>query len=327
MKHTIAFLVGIIAGLGGLLVGACAGQAAEETVLRVGHIPNITHAQALVAHNMSREGKGWFEQRLGPGVRIEWFIYNAGPSAMEALVAGSLDLSYVGPNPAINAFVKTGGKEPKIVAGSVDGGSSLVVRPEAGITKAGDFRGKRIATPQFGNTQDVAARAWLNKNGIKVTRTGGDATVIPTPNPDQLALFKAGKLDAVWTVEPWVSRLEREAGGKVFLDQPDAVTTVLTASGKALKERRELVRKFVEAHRELTAWMKANPEEARERVRKELEELTRGSVPPELVAHAWRRMHLVTELNLADLKEFVENAKAAGFLKESAEVTGISEKP
>ncbi len=133
----------------------------QPLTLRVGHFPNITHAQALVAANFTRQGKGWFEERLGPGTKIEWYVYNAGPSAMEALAAGSIDLTYVGPNPALNLYVKARGEEVRIVAGSADGGATALggPRPDGRLAKPEDFRGKSIATPQLGNTQDVACRA------------------------------------------------------------------------------------------------------------------------------------------------------------------------
>src|SRR5437868_8687131 len=132
----------------------CRAASAQPVTLRVGHFPNITHVQALVAHGLSRQGRGWFEQRLGPGVKIEWFVYNAGPSAMEAIFADSIDLTYVGPSPAINAYAKARGEDIRIIAGAVEGGSALLVRPDAGLAKPADFRGKKLATPQLGNTQD-----------------------------------------------------------------------------------------------------------------------------------------------------------------------------
>src|SRR5256714_11770867 len=115
-----------------------------ETKIRVGHFPNITHAQALVAHALSRQGKGWFEERLGPGMKIEWFIYNAGPSAMEAIFAKSIDLTYVGPGPALNAYAKANGEEIRLVAGAADGGSGLVVQPDQNLKAPADFHGKKI---------------------------------------------------------------------------------------------------------------------------------------------------------------------------------------
>ena len=119
-----------------------------KTTLRVGYFPNITHAQAIVAKALSAEGKGWFEERLGPDVEVQWFAYNAGPSAMEAIFAGSIDLTYVGPNPALNAYIRSRGQEIRVVSGSARGGAALLVRPGAGIEKPADFKGKKVATPQ-----------------------------------------------------------------------------------------------------------------------------------------------------------------------------------
>src|SRR3954465_6588639 len=204
-----------------LLSGAVFAQAADENVIRVGHFPNITHAQGLVAHALSRQGKGWFEERLGPHTKIGWVGYNAGPSAMEAVFAKSIDLTYVGSAPALNAYSKANGEEIRLIAGAANGGAGLVVQPDQKVSAPADFRGKKIATPQLGNTQDVSCRAWLKRQGFNITLTGGDVTVIPTANPDQLPLFQGRGVDAVWTVEPWVTRLEREANGKVFLEEKD----------------------------------------------------------------------------------------------------------
>jgi NitT/TauT family transport system substrate-binding protein len=206
-----AFLVGLFT-----LLAIVSDATAGETI-RVGHFPNVTHVQGLVAQHLSRIGHGWFEERLGKDVKIDWYIYNAGPSAMEAILADSIDLTYVGPSPTLNAYSKSNGEEIRIIAGAATGGAALVVQPDSGLKQPADFRGKTIATPQLGNTQDVACRAWLANGGLKITQTGGDAFIIPTPNPDQLSLFQQKKLDAVWTVEPWVSRLER-CRGKILLN-------------------------------------------------------------------------------------------------------------
>src|SRR3954469_4492114 len=168
---------------------AFTSSAAPKTVIRAGHFPNITHVQGVIAHGLSRQGKGWFEKYLGPDVEVQWFTYNAGPSAMEAILAKSLDLTYVGPNPAINAHLKSRGADIRIVAGACSGGAALVVNQQR-IQKDADFKGKKVGTPQLGNTQDVAARAWLQSKKFRVTLTGGDVQVIPTANPDQLLLFQ-----------------------------------------------------------------------------------------------------------------------------------------
>ena len=310
-----------------LSLALSAPGAMAETTLRVGHFPNITHTQALVAHALSRQGKGIFERHLGNDVKIEWYVYNAGPSAMEAIFAKSIDLTYVGPNPAINAYAKSRGDEVRIVAGSADGGAALVVHADSALKAPADFRGKTIATPQLGNTQDVTARAWLVAGGLKITQAGGDAQVVPTANPDQLSLFKQNQLDAVWTVEPWVSRLEMEANGKVLVDDKSSITTVLVARAAFLAENRDLVAKFVAAHRELTGWIKSNPQEAQRLAREELLAETRTDVGPQLIARSWQRIILTTDISADALNAFVASAQAAGFLRNAPDMGRIIEKP
>jgi NitT/TauT family transport system substrate-binding protein len=306
---------------------AAVTQVSAQTVLRIGHFPNITHVQALVAHNMSRNGQGWFEQRLGPDFKIEWYLYNAGPSAMEAIFAKSIDVTYVGPNPAINAYFQSGGQEGLIVAGAVNGGSALVIQGDSALKTPADFRGKKIATPQFGNTQDVATRAWLKSGGLNITQTGGDAQVLPTANPDQLLLFSQKQIDAVWTVEPWVSRLESEAGGKVLIDDRDAITTVLVVRSEVLANQQPLVAKLVAAHRALTDWIKAHPAEAQRMARDELEAETRAKFAPELVASAWSRIVLTSDVSLDALKALIASAQSVGFLRNAPDLSRLVETP
>jgi sulfonate transport system substrate-binding protein len=305
---------------------ATPGDAESQTV-RVGHFPNITHMQALVAHNLSRQGKGWFEQRLGPNIKIDWYIYNAGPSAMEALFANSLDLTYVGPSPALNAYARSAGDEVRIIAGAANGGAALVVQPDLFGKSAAAFKGKRIATPQFGNTQDVSARAWLVAGGLKITQTGGDAQVVPTANPDQLSLFQQKQLDAVWTVEPWVTHLEMEAGGKILIEESDAVTTVLVSRAKFLADARELVHKFVAAHNELTEWIKTHAVEAQRMAHDELEAETHSAVSADLVARALKRIVLKTDISKATLETFVAKAQSVGFLRGAPDLSRLVEAP
>jgi NitT/TauT family transport system substrate-binding protein len=316
---------GVIAALFAVLFSDAA--VAQEMTLRLGHFPNITHVQALVARHFERERRGWLSERLGPGVKIEWYAYNAGPSAMEAIFAGSIDLTYVGPNPAINAYARSRGDEIRVVAGAVNGASALVVQGDSKLASAADFRGKKIGTPQFGNTQDVAARAWLAAGGLRITQTGGDALVMPTANPDQLALFQRKDLDAVWTVEPWISRLELEAGGRVLVEEKDAMTTILVARKAFLSERREVVRRFVAAHRELTEWLQKNPEEAQRIVREELRATFRVDLSPELIARAWPRMMLTTATSGEAFQAFVVSAQQVGFLRGIPDLSRLIENP
>jgi len=310
------------------LVGAHAPAFAQQsTTVRVGHFPNITHVQALVARGFERQGRSWFGERLGPGVKIEWYAYNAGPSAMEAIFANSLDLTYVGPNPALNAYARSRGAEVRVVAGAVNGGSALVVQSDSTLSKPADFRGKRIATPQFGNTQDVAARAWLVAGGLRITQTGGDAQVVPTSNPDQLSLFQSKQLDAVWTVEPWVSRLESESGGKILVEEKEAITTILVSSAGFLAKNRDLAKRFVAAHRELTDWIRKNPDEAQRLARDELQASFRLDMSPELVARAWSRMVITSDTTREAFQSFVTSAQQVGFLRDTPDLSGLIEAP
>jgi NitT/TauT family transport system substrate-binding protein len=313
------------------LLAVTATGRAEKIILRVGHFPNITHAQGVIGHALTRADKGWFESRLGPDVQIQWFVYNAGPSAMEAIFARSIDLTYVGPNPAINAHLKSQGEEIRIVAGGCSGGAALVVQPDGRIKTDADFRGKKIASPQLGNTQDVACRAWLQSKGLRITMTGGDAFVIPTANPDQLSLFVRKEMDAVWTVEPWVSRLVLEAGGQVYLDESSLwkqtggkyVTTHLVSSVKFLEERPDLLKKWVAAHVELTKWINDHSDEAKRILNAEIKAETTKSLPQETLDSAWKRLEITYDPVSASLLKSAEDAYKIGFLKEKPDLSRI----
>ncbi len=201
------------------------------------------------------------------------------------------------------------------------------MQPELPLNTPADFKGRKIATPQFGNTQDVSARAWLIGGGLNITQTGGDAQVLPTANPDQLSLFKTKQVDAVWTIEPWVSRLEIEAGGKVLVEDKTSITTVLVSSVRALAAHRKLVAGFVAAHKALTEWIKANPVEAQKLAREEIEAETHSAVAPDLTARAWKRIVLTSSVSREQLDGFLKGARLAGFLRGSGDISAIVELP
>jgi NitT/TauT family transport system substrate-binding protein len=317
----------LIAVIGALALFSRVAGAEQKTVIRFGHFPNITHAQAVIAHALSRQGKGWFEERLGPNVEIQWFTYNAGPSAMEAIFAGSLDVTYVGPGPALNAHFKSNGQEIRVISGAANAGAALVVKADSPIKNPADFREKKIATPQLGNTQDISCRAWLKAQGFNVTLTGGDVLVIPTANPDQLALLQKGSVDAVWTVEPWVTRLERDAKARVFLEDKDTITTWLVSSVKFLRDRHDLTKKIAEANVELTKWIQEHESEAQKLLIEELKAETRADFPPDAVAQAWKRIHFTSEISRELIAKSVQDGKDAGFLKGSTDTSKLIESP
>lgn len=306
-----------------VLLSACRQGEGGARVVRIGCFPNITHVQALVARNMSREGVGWFERYI-PGYRVEWQTFNAGPSAAEAIFGRTVDLTYIGPSPAINAYAVSSGREVRLLAGAVNGGAALVVRPGSGITRAADFRGRSIATPQLGNTQDVSCRAWLSKNGLRCTlEGGGDVRVSPTTSSLQLQLMKQGKLDASWTVEPWVSLMEQAVGAKILVQESDVVTTVLAGRVKWLREHPKEAAALIQAHCELTQWIQEHPEEARRRVAAELSELTQTPIDLALVERAWTRLTSTEDVDVDGLRQFVRDAQAAGLLERVPPIEGM----
>lgn len=306
-----------------LLLCRCGGDTERENVIRLGCFPNVTHVQGLVARNMWRhktcQGKGWFEYEI-PGYAEEWYTFNAGPTAMEALFGSTVDVTYVGPSPALNAYSVSAGREVRLLAGAVNGGSALMVGKESGITRAADFKGRCIATPQLGNTQDVACRAWLINNGLSCPiEGGGDCRVAPTPNAMQLQLMTNGDIDGCWTVEPWVSRLEQNANARILVEEPDVVTTVLASRVGWLKRHPDVAQQIIRAHSKLNNWIIQNPQAAQEHVVDELMHLTQSDEKErnnfrKLVASAWKRMTLTDKVDIAGLEQFVQDGKKTGLL-------------
>jgi len=291
-----------------LLLSPLAAVAAEP--LRVGHFPNLTHAQALIGRD-----NGIYEKKTGRP--IDWKAFNAGPSAMEALLAGQLDLAFVGPNPAVNAFMRSKGKSLRIIAGAASGGAALVVDPRAGIKSPGDFKGKKLASPELGNTQDVSLRHWLKQQGLTV---GRDLQVIPTRNADILQLLQRHQLAGAWVPEPWVTRLVQEAGATVFLDERMLweggrfPTTVLVVRAEFLQQNRELVRRFLEGHLEVTDWHNRNPAAARKIINAQLARLAGKALPPAQLDEAFRRLLITHDPLSSQLLATAARAADLGYL-------------
>ena len=287
----------------------------QQVTVRVGAFPNITHPQAMIG-----KANGWFDKAMGPQVKIDWKSFNAGPSAIEALFAGALDMTYIGPNPAINGYVRSNGEALRTIAGATSGGAALVVRADAGISKPEDFHGKRIASPQMGNTQDVALRAWLKAHGMKTNDKGGDVQVIPVANPDQLTLFLKKQLDAAWAPEPWASRLVHEANARIFLDERELwskgqfVTAQLVVSTKFLQEHPDLVKTWLRAHVELTDWINSHQPEAKGILNAQIQKETGKALASDVLDDAFGRLEITYDpLRMAFLKA-AQSAFDAGFL-------------
>ena len=307
MKFRLLNLLGLV------LAASVAGSA--QTTIRVGAFPNITHAQPMIG-----KANGWFEKALGPNVKIEWRSFNAGPSAIEALFAGAIDMTYVGPNPAINGYVRSNGEALRIIAGATSGGAALVVRSDSGINKPEDFHGKRVASPQMGNTQDVALRAWLKSQGLKTRDKGGDVEVMPIANPDQLTLFLKKEIDAAWAPEPWASRLVHEANGRIFLDErslwPNGqfLTTELVVSTKFLQSNPDLVKKWLRAHVELTDWINGHVPEAKQILNQQIQKETGKAVASTVLDDSFGHLQVTYDPLRGPLLRAAQLAFDAGFL-------------
>jgi NitT/TauT family transport system substrate-binding protein len=308
-----------------LLLHGCgkSTDANAKKVIRVGYFPNITHSQALIGIS-----RGDFQKVLGD-VEIQPTVFNAGPSVIEALFAGQIDLSYIGPNPAINGYVKSEGQALRVIAGATSGGAAFVVRPESNILKPEDLNGKKIASPQLGNTQDVALRAYLMDHGLAPTEKGGTVQVVPTENPSILDLMRLDQIDGAWVPEPWASRLIVEAGATLFLDErslwPDGkfVTANIIVSTKYLQDNPDIVRLWLATHVDITLWEQSNPQEAMQLTNREIEKITGKPISKEILEMAWSRMEVTYDPLCSSLYTSAKDAYQAGFLSKAPDLSGI----
>jgi NitT/TauT family transport system substrate-binding protein len=309
----------------GMLLWIAPHSFGQAIVLRVGAFPNITHPQAMIG-----KGNGWFEKAMGPNVKVDWKTFNAGPSAIEALFAGAIDMAYIGPNPTINGYVRSRGEVLKVVSGAASGGASLVVRSNAGINQPEDFHGKRVASPQLGNTQDVALRSWLKAHGMKPKDKGGDVQVMPMANPDQLTLFLKQELDAAWAPEPWATRLILEGNGRRFLDERDLwpnhqfVVTNLIVSTKFLREHPDLVKNWVRANVELTDWINGHLPDAKQLLNSQIQKETGKALSPALIDTSFGRFEITYDPIRSSLLTSAQSAYDAGFLgRQMPDLSGL----
>ncbi|HVE46271.1 MAG TPA: ABC transporter substrate-binding protein [Acidimicrobiales bacterium] len=311
----------VLAACGDGTKAAPAGEEGVGTKLRLGYFPNLTHATAIAGVE-----KGIFEQALRPDT-LEVFTFNAGPSAVEALFSGALDATYIGPNPAINAFVKSKGEAVRIVSGATSGGASLVVQPE--VTGPRQLKGKKLATPQLGGTQDVALRHWLGEQGMKTDRTGGgDVSILPQENAQTLETFKLGQIDGAWVPEPWATRLRLEGGGKVLLDERSLwpggrfVTTHLVVRSDFLERHPATVRRLLQGQVAANDLVNADAGAAQKLVNDGIEKITTKRLKNEVVQEAWKNLELTNDPITSSLSTSAQHAKKVGLL-ETADLDGI----
>jgi NitT/TauT family transport system substrate-binding protein len=311
------FAVVVIGGLAVFFGSApnAVGVAAGQTALRLAYFPNVTHAPAIVG-----EANGDFRKALGSGVAVVSTQFNAGPEEMEALLAGAIDIGFVGPGPAINTFLKSNGRAVKIISGACSGGASLVAREGAGVRSIRDLDGKRVAVPLIGGTQDISLRHFLKAEGLGPVEHGGSVRILSIKNPDILALFRRGQLDAAWVPEPWASRLISEAHASLVEDERNLwpngrfTSTVVVARRAYLREHPVEVQHLLRGLVRTIDWLGSHSDEGRRIVNARLKALTGKSLPDAVIRDAWGRVSFTTDPDPASLDAFVEAEQEAGYL-------------
>ncbi|HJT38462.1 MAG TPA: ABC transporter substrate-binding protein [Actinomycetota bacterium] len=310
----------------GLVLAACSSTGSAATggkiTLRLGYFPNLTHASAILGVD-----DGIFQRDLGPNVLLKTSTFTAGPEEVTALFAGSLDAAYMGPNPAINAYIKSKGQAIRIISGATAGGAYLVVKPS--IKSAADLKGAKLAAPQLGNTQDVALRNWLKSQGYRTTTAGGgDVKIIDQDNATTLETFKAGQIDGAWVPEPWASRLVIEGGAHVLVDertlwpQGRYVTTQLVVRTAYLQQHPDVVENLLKGQVEANDFLNNNKAQAETIVGNGIKKLTGKALSAAVLDAAWNHLTFTNDPIASSLKTNAAASLAFGFIT-SSDLTNI----
>ena len=296
---------------------------AEQVTLTLGYFANITHGTPLVGI-----GNGTYAETLGSNVDLKTAIFNAGTEEIEALFAGAIDAGYIGPNPAVNGYVKSNGEALRIVAGATSGGAALVVKPD--INGPEDLKGKVLATPSLGNTQDVALRAYLKDNGLSAdTSGGGDVSIHPQDNSQTLEAFKADTVQGAWVPEPWATRLVVEGGGKVLVDEktlwPDGefATTELIVSKKFLDDHPDVVKKLIEAQLATEKFIAGNPDQAEQIANEQIESITGKKIADGVIGPAFKNLTFTNDPVASSVQQSAADAQDVGLLDEAPDLKGL----
>jgi NitT/TauT family transport system substrate-binding protein len=313
----------VVASMG---MSACAGDsgaagAGTPAVVNLGYFPNLTHATAIVA-----DKEGLFAKHLG-ATKLKVTTFNAGPAAIEALKSGAIDATYVGPGPATNAFINSDGRAVTVVAGAATGGTSLVVDPS--VKSAADLRGKKVASPSLGNTQDIALRYWLRQHGLKTDlQGGGDVTVSPQDNSQVVDAFKQKLIAGAWVPEPYATRLV-QAGGKVLVDERDLwpqkkfAITVLAVRTTFLKQHPETVKALLAGDLDATQVIAKDPAKAQRDVADLIAKISGKPLKPAVIAAAWKQLEFTVDPVPSSMLVGAQHAYEVGVLEKKPKLTGL----
>lgn len=287
-----------------LPITACTSQKNDLTQINIACFPNITHAQALLL-----KGQGALKTAFGDNITVNWITFNAGPSEIEALFAGEVDIGYIGPVPAISGYIQSSG-DLHIIAGASNGGSVLIARKDVDIRSPGDLADKKVAIPQFGNTQHLSLLKLLSANGLSPTTSGGDVGVVQSSNADIANLMDQKNIDAALVPEPWGSILELDRNGTVVLDydevDPNGIpsTAVVIVRKDFLDANPEAVEKFMKAHKEATAYVNDNLPESIEIINTQIAEITQKPIEDDVIKSAFERLEISYDIPVSSIMDF-----------------------
>jgi NitT/TauT family transport system substrate-binding protein len=322
LKLSVTILASVLlAGCGGsdsskTSDGGKSGSA-QPTTVRLGYFPNVTHAQAVLG-----VVRGDYQKALGSNVKLETATFNAGPSVIEAVFAGHLDIAYVGPSPIINGFVQSKGEEIRVIAGSGANGVLIIAAKTSGITSLEQLKGRKIASPQLGNTQDISAKDFVVTHlKTQLKEKGGDTDVIPIANPDIESLFAKGQLDAAWVPEPWGSRIIANGLANKIAEEKDlwpnkqfALTNVI-ARRAFLEQYPDLVERILTAHVALTADLQKDPSQYYDAINQELKKLTGKDLPKTVLEQSFAHTQFTTDPSAESFERFFTMGKELKLVK------------
>jgi len=311
----------ILAGIIGVILISVVGiliksdGTTPENKIRVAYFPNITHAVPIIGIE-----RGTFAQQIGSDVVIEPILFDSGPQVIESIFAGSVDIAYVGPGPAINGFLKSEHRDVKILSGAASGGVSFIVSPNSQITSVADFNGKRIAAPQIGNSQDISLRTYLSENGLKPAEKGGSVIVLNVPNSDIYTLFAKGDIDAAWVAEPTATILVQQLNGTRLFNEEDIwpehrfASVLLIAKEEYVNQHPQIIHKWLDAHQQTIDWINSNPEQTRIIFNQFMKKETGKSLSDKLIDESLSNLEITSDPVVNSIDTFAKRADSLGYL-------------
>lgn len=318
-KVLVLAVLGLLAGLTGCTTKA----AGDKITVRIAYFPNITHSQALVG-----KAEGRFQRAFGERAEVRWLQFSAGSSEIEAVLAGAVDIGYIGPGPAIGGYLKSQGGI-QIIAGATNGGAIFVSRKGLVIDSLQSLSGKKIAVPQFGNTQDLTLRHLLQENGLKDTTKGGTVDILQAENPDIKTYLDRGYVDAAIVPEPWGSRLLKEVNANLILDYNQILnkgnypSAVVIVRKEFLRDHPDLVEAFLRTHVELTDYINHNLEQEKDVINRQLKEITGKSLDKDVLDSAFSRLIITTDPGEGAINDFGSFIAKAGYLKQEPDTSNL----